>query len=191
MVWAPRLVGKDPDGKTRAICKLMAERRWSCALLTDLRFPQDGCHELTVGGATWLLVHEGRVGVAMNPFLAARWRAGGSTMIRVKGWEGKARAGLSISADGWRPGLLLVPVYAPLVSKTLLEKREAFREQLSTILHFFSSRRRLVVGGISMVRWVRPRIEIGDTFWVLTGTLGAPRGVRVRNCCSSVNRSRS
>ncbi|CAE7713008.1 unnamed protein product [Symbiodinium sp. CCMP2592] len=77
--------------------RLVAERQWSCALLTDLRFPEDGFREVMVGG--------------------------------------------------WKPGFLLVPVYAPLVSKTTLEEREAFREQLSLILDHSSSRRRLVVGG--------------------------------------------
>ncbi|CAE7493888.1 unnamed protein product [Symbiodinium sp. CCMP2592] len=89
-----------------AIMRLVAERQWSCALLTDLRFPEDGFREVMVGGASWLLIHE-----------------------------------------GWKPGFLLVPVYAPLVSKTQLEEREAFREQLSLILDHSSSRRRLVVGG--------------------------------------------
>ena len=58
-----------------------------------------------------------------------------SVVVRAKGWAGKPGAfGLSIPADGWRPGMILVPVYAPLVSKTQLEEREALR-------------RRLVVGG--------------------------------------------
>ena len=140
--------GKDPEGKATAIAKVLAERQWSCALLADVRFPEAGFYELSVGGAAWLVVHEGRVAVALNPFLASRWRAGGSVVVRARGWEGQPRAfGLSIPAAGWRPGLLLVPVYAPLVSKTRLEQREVFREQLSTILDFSSSRRRLVVGG--------------------------------------------
>ncbi|CAE7729143.1 HFA1 [Symbiodinium sp. CCMP2592] len=101
-----------------------------------------------VGGASWLLIHEGRVGVALNPFLAARWRQGGSVLVKGRGWSGNPRAfGVSIPGSGWKPGFLLVPVYAPLVSKTQLEEREAFREQLSLILDHSSSRRRLVVGG--------------------------------------------
>ena len=34
--------GKDPAGKIDAIFKVIAERRWSCALLTDLRFEESG-----------------------------------------------------------------------------------------------------------------------------------------------------
>ena len=110
-------MGKDPEGKTRALFRLIAERKWSCALLTDVRFPEDGCCEVNAAGATWLLVHEGRVGVALNPCLAARWRAGGSIIVRASGWSESPRSfGLVLPAVGWKPGLLLVPVYAPLVT---------------------------------------------------------------------------
>ena len=81
--------GKDPEGKATAIAKVLAERQWSCALLTDVRFPEAGFYELSVGGAAWLVVHEGRVAVALNPFLASRWRAGGSVVVRARGWEGR------------------------------------------------------------------------------------------------------
>ena len=46
--------GKDADGKVRAISRLIAERKWSCALLADVRYAEDGCFELNVRGATWL-----------------------------------------------------------------------------------------------------------------------------------------
>ena len=108
--------GIDPEGKTKALFELIHDRKWSVALLTDVRFPDDGCCEALVHGSNWLLVHEGKVGVAFNPHLAERWRAGGSVMVRAKGWYDGIRAfGLVIPADGWRPGLLLVPVYAPLL----------------------------------------------------------------------------
>ena len=140
--------GKDPAGKIDAIFKVIAERRWSCALLTDLRFEEAGVVEVKVGGANWLLVHEGRVGVALSQEFAAKWRAGGSVVVRAKGWEGPVRAwGLKLPGRGWRPGLFLVPVYAPLVSKTTVEQRETFRDQLAQIISHSSSRTRLVVGG--------------------------------------------
>ena len=104
--------------------------------------------EVKVGGANWLLVHEGRVGVALSPEFAAKWRAGGSVVVRAKGWEGPVRAwGLKLPGRGWRPGLFLVPVYALLVSKTTVEQRETFRDQLAQIISHSSSRTRLVVGG--------------------------------------------
>ena len=128
--------------------ELIYDRKWSAALLTDLRFPESGCCDIQVHGSNWLLVHEGRVGVALSPFLAARWRAGGSITVRSQGWYDGIRAfGLALPAEGWRPGFLLVPVYAPLVRNTTLEQRDSFREQLSNILDHSSSRRRLIVGG--------------------------------------------
>ena len=69
-------------------------------------------------------------------------------MVRAKGWYDGIRAfGLVMPADGWRPGLLLVPVYAPFIRNTTIEQRDSFREQLSNILEYSSSRRRLIVGG--------------------------------------------
>ena len=85
-------LGKDPDGKLRAICRVVAERKWSAALLTDLKFEEDGCCNISVEGAEWLLVHECRVGVALNPFLARRWREGGSVVVRASGWSDRPRA---------------------------------------------------------------------------------------------------
>ena len=173
--------GKDPAGKTEALFKVIAERRWSCALLTDLRFDEAGVAEVKVGGANWLLVHEGRVGVALCPEFAAKWRAGGSVVVRVKGWEGPARAwGLKIPGVGWRPGLFLVPVYAPLVSKTTVEERDAFRDQLSKLISHSSARTRLVVGGggISMVKSGLSKTKHGGMLWDLMGMLGELREAR-------------
>jgi hypothetical protein len=68
--------GGDPEGKVRALFTLMKERGWNCGLLTDLRFPEDGVCEVVVAGLQWLVVHYGKVGVALDPWLAARWRAG-------------------------------------------------------------------------------------------------------------------
>ena len=140
--------GKDPEGKLKSLFKVMSERKWSCALLSDVSFPADGYCEVTVSGEIWLVVHHGRVGVALNPFLARRWREGGSVEIHAKGWGDGCRAfGVVLPASGWKPGLLLVPVYAPLSTRTSLDEREAFREKLSHILDHSSVRRRLVVGG--------------------------------------------
>ena len=140
--------GVDPEGKIRALFRLMSERKWGCALLTDLQFPEDGVCEVMAHGETWLLLHEGKVGVALNQRWAARWREGGSVVIRAKGWSDGVRAlGLCLPAKGWKAGLLLVPVYAPLAHHTPLELREEFRDKLSHILDHSSSRRRLVVGG--------------------------------------------
>ena len=62
-------------------------------------------------GAEWLLIHEGRVGVALeNPFLAASWRGGGSVLIRAASGLrssspcARLEAGVSVGT---------VPAYAP------------------------------------------------------------------------------
>ena len=75
--------GKDPEGKMRAFFSLLHERKWSCALLTDLAFQKMACARFRYRGP---LGYEGKVGVALNPFLAARWRSGGSTVVRATGW---------------------------------------------------------------------------------------------------------
>ena len=58
------------SGKIKAIASVIADRKWNAALLTDLKFKEDGFSELPVGGATWLLIHEGKVGIALDPHLA-------------------------------------------------------------------------------------------------------------------------
>ena len=68
-------------------------------------------------------------------------------MLGRRGGQSSHSFGLVLPAVGWKPGLLLVPVYAPLVTKTTLKQRDEFREQLSKIFDHSSSRRRLVVGG--------------------------------------------
>ena len=93
-------------------------------------------------------VDEEKVGVALCLFLASRWRATGSMLVDVKGWGDGTRAfGLAIQGKGWRPGIFLVPVYAPVVGKASLEKRELFRDRLSLVVSHASARFRLVMGG--------------------------------------------
>ena len=140
--------GKDPEGKTRAVFRVARERQWNACLLTDTRFPEDGVSEVSQAGTTWTLIHRGKVSVALDPCLAKRWRKGGSALVEVKGWCDGVRAfGVKIPGEGWRPGFLFVPVYAPLAHKTTLEEREKFRELLSKVCDFSSSRCRLVLGG--------------------------------------------
>ena len=140
--------GADPAAKLRALFSLMAERRWNCALLSDLRFPSNGVHEVKVGGYSWVLIHHGKVGVALDAYLAQRWRSGGAQLVQVQGWEDGVRAfGLSLPGVGWKPGFLLVPVYAPLVGRTTLVQREAFRERLGRVLERAQGKFMLVLGG--------------------------------------------
>lgn len=143
---APR--GKDPGGKIQAIAKVIHERKWNIVLITDIRFPVDGCHELKVGGFGWLLVTHGRVGVALDPYWAARWRNGGAVLHFTKGQDISNRIlGLQIQGKGWKPGMLLVSVYAPISSKTSIQHRDQFREQLSLLLDKTSGRLKPILGG--------------------------------------------
>ena len=140
--------GKDPEGKLRCIAAVVAERRWNVALLTDLRFPENGCREFKVGSSTWLLIHEGRVGVALDPFFAHRWRGSGSTMYKAKGEDIHNRMiGVSIPGTGWKPGLLLIPIYAPLTGRTQLSHKDNFRDQLSRLLDSAFTRLKPILGG--------------------------------------------
>lgn len=67
------MFGKDPVGKEMAIVQVMQERTWNVALLTDLTYKEDGFRELKRGNDTWILIHCGRVGVALDPFWATKW----------------------------------------------------------------------------------------------------------------------
>ena len=66
--WTRGTIRKDSEGKLRCITNIIAERQWNVAVLTNLRFPDNGFKEIIVGGSTWLLIHHGRVGVALDPF---------------------------------------------------------------------------------------------------------------------------
>ena len=140
--------GKDPEGKIRALFSLMLERKWNAALLTDVRFNREGVSQVTVKGANWLIVHYGKVAVALDEWLACRWRRGGAVLTRVKGWpDGERCFGLRISGEGWRPGLLLAPVYAPVSSRTPLEQRDKFRDRVSAVIDAATYNCRLILGG--------------------------------------------
>ena len=53
-----------------------------------------------------MVVHYGKMGVAVDPWLAARWSAGGSTVVQAKGWRDGVRAfALKIPGKGWKPGV--------------------------------------------------------------------------------------
>ena len=49
--------GKDQAAKFKAISHLLDERKWNAALLTDVKFPEDGFREFYVGHVPWLLIH--------------------------------------------------------------------------------------------------------------------------------------
>ena len=80
-------LGKDPVGKFNSLFSVMAERQWNVALLTDSRFKYDGVSQTTVKGRNWLIVHYGKVAVALDEWLASRWRRGGitTTLSRIFG----------------------------------------------------------------------------------------------------------
>ena len=88
-VWNTRGLGA-PSGADPAA--KLAERKWNCALLSDLRFPSNGVHEVKLGGYSWVLIHHGKVGVALDAYLAQRWRSGGAQLVQVQGWEDGVRA---------------------------------------------------------------------------------------------------
>ena len=101
-----------------------------------------------MGGATWVLIHFGKVGVALDPYLAAQWRQRGALLYRAKGEDIRDRMmGVSIPGRGWRPGMLLIPVYAPLTGRSSLAHRDNFREQLSSLLDKASTRFKPILGG--------------------------------------------
>lgn len=142
------MFGKDPVGKEMAIVQVMQERKWNVALLTDLRYKEDGFRELKKGNDTWILIHCGRVGVALDPFWANKWRNGGAQMLKGSGTDMHNRFfGVPIYGEGWKPGFCLIPVYAPLASKTSLGSREKFRDQLGRMLDKTSGRLKPILGG--------------------------------------------
>lgn len=142
------MFGKDPVGKEMALVHVMQERQWNVALLTDLRYKEDGFRELKLGNATWILIHCGRVGVALDPFWANKWRNGGAQILKGSGPDIANRFfGIPIYGEGWKPGFCLIPVYVPLASKTSLGFRENFRDQLGRMLDKTSGRLKPILGG--------------------------------------------
>ena len=87
-------------------------------------------------------------GWPLTPFFAERWRDAGSIFYKAKGEDINNRMlGVCIPGKGLKPGLLLVPVYAPLTGRTHLSHRDLFREQLSRLIDSGSSRLKPVLGG--------------------------------------------
>ena len=94
------------------------------------------------------MIHEGKVGIALDPHFAQQWKQGGALIHRVRGTDIKDRMiGISIPNKGWKPGLFLVSVYAPLSGRSLLEHRDNFREQLSLLLDMSSKRLTPILAG--------------------------------------------
>ena len=50
-------------------------------LLSDLKFGVTGVREYVVGGVTWTLVVQGKVGIALNEEWANKWRRGGAKVF--------------------------------------------------------------------------------------------------------------
>ena len=68
----------DPRLKVECILALMSSRRWEYAMLTDLKFSQNGVREYEYKGRKWSLIIRGKVGVMLSSNLTAEWREGGS-----------------------------------------------------------------------------------------------------------------
>ena len=80
--------------------------------------------------------------------MAHRWQQGGSLIYRARGTDIKDRMiGISIPNKGWKPGLLLVSIYAPLTNRSSLALRDNFREQLSLLLDKASGRMTPILAG--------------------------------------------
>ena len=79
------------------------------------------------------------------------WRLGGEKEVQFLHGSGAGRTVNAASAshprEGWRPGLLLAPVYAPVVTRTRVEQRDRFRELVSSVIESASYSCRLVLGG--------------------------------------------
>ena len=75
-------------------------------------------------------------------------KQGGSKILKGKGEDIQNRfLGVVIPSSGWKPGLCLIPVYAPLTNKTSIQFRDAFRDQLSRILDVANIRLNPILGG--------------------------------------------
>ena len=131
-----------------------------------------GSPNCQLGGLLGCLSTKARaIGIALDPHLAHKWRQGGSLIHRARGTDIKDRMiGISIPNKGWKPGLLLISIYAPLTNRSSLALRDNFREQLSLLLDKASRRVTPILGG-DFNREVGPT---KDKLW--TQVLGPSKG---------------
>ena len=133
--------------KIECILGLIERRRWKAALLSDLKFEEEGVREYQTKEQTWIIIR-GRVGIALNKEWAERWRRGGAEVTSiVKGKVNRSMA-ITIPREKNRKGIYLVCTYAPVFKGTNRKEREEYWEDLRAVLgNAKSSTIRIVVGG--------------------------------------------
>ena len=62
--WGAKYARIDQHMKSECIFALMAARKWEFALLTDIRFESNGVREYDTTRGKWIVVVQGKVGVA-------------------------------------------------------------------------------------------------------------------------------
>ena len=153
--WNVRLLGAtegkgDPKLKMECILAVCSSRKWDFAVFSDVRFSRKGVREYVHEGRTWTLIIRGKVASLLSDHLTRNWRDSGS-MIHVSGRPDSPTnrtMGVVINRRGWRRGLALVAVYAPLSDRAHAAERSTFYDDLRHVEHLCSGPNHfLVIGG--------------------------------------------
>ena len=105
--------------KIKCFLKHMVDHDWTCAVLTDLKFRENGVRRYTHNGQTWFLVIHEKVGFLMDAWCREWWLEGGSVIYH----KGTRAVALSLPRRGWRRGLYILGVYAPTSDSGIGERR--------------------------------------------------------------------
>jgi hypothetical protein len=154
--WNTRLMGSpngrlDPFLKMECFLALFESRGWSFALLSDMKFPQNGVRQYETEKQTmsWTLIVQGKVAIMLNQGLAELWRKSGAILECVGRTDiSTTRAmAITIKQKGWQRGLRLISVYAPTSAHSTMKEREKYNKHVHMLLEKSAAEDILVVGG--------------------------------------------
>ena len=179
----------DPFLKAQCFFTLFEKRKWDYALLSDLKYSENGVREHRTKNARWTLVVQGKVGIAMSERLAKLWRDGGAIIDTVgrRDVSTTRMVATIVPAKGWKKGLMLLAAYAPTSGTTLelKEERGRFWESLGSLANKAPHGTKLIIGG-DMNAEIGARMEGDDSRIVGNHSNGkrSATGVEMLDFCS-------
>ena len=114
--------------KIRCFISHMITHTWSCLVLTDLKFRDNGVRRYRQDGQSWYLVIQDKIGFLLDVWCYDWWVLGGSVLHS----QAPRVAAISLPRRGWRRGLFVMGVYAP-TSEAGAGARRTLRQQLTVM----------------------------------------------------------
>lgn len=105
--------------KIRCFLQHMVDHDWTCAVLTDLKFRDNGVRKYTHNGQMCFLVIHHKVVFLMDGWCHQWWVEGGSVTYH----KGTRAVALALPGRGWRRGLYIIGLYAPTSDSGVGERR--------------------------------------------------------------------